>query len=41
MQRRGYSHATKAAAMGGISAVFLAGTVALLVAIAFKAAGLP
>ena len=41
MQRRGYSHATKAAAMGGISTVFLAGTVALLVAIAFKAAGLP
>ena len=33
--------ATKAAAMGGISAVFLVYTLALLVAIAFKAAGLP
>ncbi len=41
MQRRGYSHPAKAAAMGGISVVFLVYTLALLVAIAFKAAGLP
>jgi len=41
MRRRGYSHLTKAAAMGGISIVFLAYTLALLVAIALKAAGLP
>jgi 1,4-dihydroxy-2-naphthoate octaprenyltransferase len=41
MHRRGYSHPAKAAAMGGISVVFLVYTLALLAAIAFKAAGLP
>lgn len=37
MHRRGYSHAGKAAAMGGVSAVFLAYTLALLLAIALAA----
>ena len=41
MHRRGYSHATKAAAMGGISAVFMVYTGAILAAIAMGAAGLP
>ena len=41
MHRRGYSHVTKAAAMGGISAVFAVYTAAILVAIGMAAAGLP
>ena len=41
MHRRGYSHATKSAAMGGISAVFMVYTAAILAAIALAAAGLP
>ena len=40
MHRRGYSHADKAAAMGGISAVFGVYTLALLVAIALGGLGL-
>ena len=39
MHARGYSHATKAAAMGGISAIFLAYTGAILAGIAMAAAG--
>ena len=41
MHRRGFSHATKAAAMGGISAVFAVYTMAILAAIGMGAAGLP
>lgn len=41
MHRRGYSHATKAAAMGAISAVFAVFTVAMLAGIGMGAAGLP
>lgn len=41
MHRRGYSAATKAAAMGGISAVFVAYTLALLAGIAMRAWGWP
>jgi len=41
MHRRGFSHATKAAAMGGISAVFAVYTLAILVAIGMGAVGLP
>ena len=41
LHRRGCSHATKAAAMGGVSAVFMAYTGAILAAIAMAAAGLP
>jgi 1,4-dihydroxy-2-naphthoate polyprenyltransferase len=41
MHARGYSHATKAAAMGGISAIFLVYTAAILAGIAMAAAGWP
>jgi len=41
LHRRGCSHATKAANMGGISAVFVVYTGAILAAIAMGAAGLP
>jgi len=41
MHRRGFSHATKAASMGGVSAVFLVYTLAILVAIGMGAVGLP
>ena len=41
MHGRGFSHATKAACMGGISAVFMVYTLAILVAIGMAAAGLP
>jgi len=41
MHRRGFSHATKAPSMGGISAVFAVYTLAILVAIGMGAAGLP
>jgi 1,4-dihydroxy-2-naphthoate polyprenyltransferase len=41
MHRRGFSHATKAASMGGISAVFAVYTLAILVAIGLGALGLP
>lgn len=41
MHRRGFSHASKAAIMGGISAVFIVYTVAILAAIGMGAAGLP
>jgi 4-hydroxybenzoate polyprenyltransferase len=41
MHRRGYSHATKAASMGGVSKVFLAYTVAVLAGIGLGTAGLP
>ena len=41
MHRRGYSAATKAAAMGGISAVFVAYTLAILAGIAMRAWGWP
>ena len=41
MHRRGYCHATKAANMGGISAVFVVHTLAILAAIGMGAAGLP
>jgi 1,4-dihydroxy-2-naphthoate polyprenyltransferase len=41
MHAHGFSHATKAACMGGISAVFLVYTLAILVAIAMGALGTP
>jgi 1,4-dihydroxy-2-naphthoate octaprenyltransferase len=41
MHRRGYSHATKGAAMGGISAIFVAYTLAALAGIAMRARGWP
>lgn len=41
MHRRGFSHATKAASMGGISKVFVIFTLAMLVGIGFVAVGLP
>ena len=41
MHRRGYSHATKAPSMGGISGVFLVYTLAILIAIGLGALGLP
>jgi 1,4-dihydroxy-2-naphthoate polyprenyltransferase len=41
MHRRGFSHATKAPSMGGISAVFMLYTLAILMGIALGAAGLP
>jgi 1,4-dihydroxy-2-naphthoate polyprenyltransferase len=41
MHRRGYASTTKAAAMGGVSAVFAVYTLAILVAIALGAVGLP
>jgi 1,4-dihydroxy-2-naphthoate octaprenyltransferase len=41
LHRRGFSHVTKAAAMGGVSAVFLVYTLAILVAIGMGAMGLP
>jgi uncharacterized membrane protein YecN with MAPEG domain len=41
MHHRGYSHATKAAKMGGISAVFVVYTLAVLAAIGMGASGLP
>lgn len=41
MHRRGYSAATKASAMGGISAIFVAFTLAMLSAIAMRGAGWP
>ncbi len=41
MDRRGFSNATKAASMGGISAVFLVYTLAILVAIGMGALELP
>jgi 1,4-dihydroxy-2-naphthoate octaprenyltransferase len=41
MHRRGFSHAMKSASMGGISAVFLVYTLAILVAIGMGAWGLP
>jgi 1,4-dihydroxy-2-naphthoate octaprenyltransferase len=41
MHRRGFSHATKSACMGGISAVFVLYTVAILLGIGMGALGLP
>ena len=41
MHRRGFSHRTKAPSMGGISAVFVVYTLAILVAIGMGASGLP